>query len=509
MMVQNDIHRSHVLPLFGVAGKTEDTRWFLMSLQVVVKGCGRKDFACSGNGNGTSWNNRGSNGNYWSASFNSARNARNLNFNSGGVNPQNNNNRYNGFAVRPVQHTILKIVLFLILVYGSESAAAITRPVSSLLRCEEAQVESLVCGKMGAKPEGEHGAALRRPVLSEVQAFAVKVLRDRLSKEEGDIRCRVQGQDRTPSVFQLYPRAVRKDVHSGLVFVHQGTRNTLRHREDYRLLQKGESQLAAKVLRDALGYTWVFYAYQPQEAAGDIYRVAQEDGHTSHQQVFGKDVERRSGYGLRCMAVGDNHHARPEGELHRCGRPVGLDRTRPCEEYAAAGGRSWTAYRQPDESVVLERVPERVRPVHETGTEVPMLWQVRGRCSGGECRQGVAAFACAENQGVPESRAWVRPAYGQAGDIGGSSWSGVLGSVHQAVEDVHQQPCPGEDDEEDCHARLLEAVGGAEVCQLVPRYIQARAGVQALQEDIHEEGISAYRHIRQGYDKVHRQIFIL
>lgn len=56
------------------------------------------------NGNGRSWNNRGSNGNYWSASFNSARNARNLNFNSGGVNPQNNNNRYNGFALRPVQH---------------------------------------------------------------------------------------------------------------------------------------------------------------------------------------------------------------------------------------------------------------------------------------------------------------------------------------------------------------------------------------------------------------------
>lgn len=61
-------------------------------------------FSCSGNGNGRSWNNRGSNGNYWSSTWNSARNARNLNFNSGGVNPQNNNNRYNGFALRPVQH---------------------------------------------------------------------------------------------------------------------------------------------------------------------------------------------------------------------------------------------------------------------------------------------------------------------------------------------------------------------------------------------------------------------
>lgn len=37
-------------------------------------------FSCSGNGNGRSWNNRGSNGNYWSSTWNSARNARNLNF---------------------------------------------------------------------------------------------------------------------------------------------------------------------------------------------------------------------------------------------------------------------------------------------------------------------------------------------------------------------------------------------------------------------------------------------
>jgi len=60
-------------------------------------------FACSGYGNGTSRNGRGSNGYYWSSSFNSARNARILNFNGSGVNPQNNNIRYVGRAVRPVQ----------------------------------------------------------------------------------------------------------------------------------------------------------------------------------------------------------------------------------------------------------------------------------------------------------------------------------------------------------------------------------------------------------------------
>lgn len=58
----------------------------------------------SGNRNGSSLNNHGSNGNYWSATLNSgnANNAYNLNFNSGNHNPNNNNNRYNGHTVRPV-----------------------------------------------------------------------------------------------------------------------------------------------------------------------------------------------------------------------------------------------------------------------------------------------------------------------------------------------------------------------------------------------------------------------
>jgi hypothetical protein len=47
-------------------------------------------------------NNRGSNGNYWSSSP-SGTNASNLNFNSGGVNPANTNNRANGFSVRCVK----------------------------------------------------------------------------------------------------------------------------------------------------------------------------------------------------------------------------------------------------------------------------------------------------------------------------------------------------------------------------------------------------------------------
>ena len=111
MVQKEEVHRA-LVPHLSDAGKIKDTP--LSCLQpngVVVSGSDRKFFPCSGNGNGQSWNNRGSNGNYWSSSLNSATNGRNLNFNSGGVNPQNNNNRFNGFAVRPVQHSIL-IILF-------------------------------------------------------------------------------------------------------------------------------------------------------------------------------------------------------------------------------------------------------------------------------------------------------------------------------------------------------------------------------------------------------------
>jgi hypothetical protein len=60
-------------------------------------------FPCSGNGNGASWYDRGAYGYYWSSSLYSATYGRRLSFSSGGVYAQNNSNRFNGFAVRPVQ----------------------------------------------------------------------------------------------------------------------------------------------------------------------------------------------------------------------------------------------------------------------------------------------------------------------------------------------------------------------------------------------------------------------
>ena len=52
---------------------------------------------------GTTLYNRGSNGSYWSSSFDSAADAYGLHFNSTGVDPQNSNRRRYGFTVRAVQ----------------------------------------------------------------------------------------------------------------------------------------------------------------------------------------------------------------------------------------------------------------------------------------------------------------------------------------------------------------------------------------------------------------------
>ncbi|MBR0480673.1 hypothetical protein IJJ46_02520 [Candidatus Saccharibacteria bacterium] len=46
--------------------------------------------------------NVGSEGDFWSSTSNSSRNAYNLNFNSNNLNPQNNNSKGNGLTVRCV-----------------------------------------------------------------------------------------------------------------------------------------------------------------------------------------------------------------------------------------------------------------------------------------------------------------------------------------------------------------------------------------------------------------------
>ena len=72
-------------------------------IEGVTRACRGAGLLASGyraNGSGA-LTNVGSNGNYWTFAPNSQTNARNLNFNSGNINPLNNNNRSNGFSVRP------------------------------------------------------------------------------------------------------------------------------------------------------------------------------------------------------------------------------------------------------------------------------------------------------------------------------------------------------------------------------------------------------------------------
>lgn len=70
-------------------------------LQSSINGA-RIFFACSGLGTGASRSGRGSYGDYWSSSVINSRNSRHLSFSASGVYPQNSNNRYFGFTVRPV-----------------------------------------------------------------------------------------------------------------------------------------------------------------------------------------------------------------------------------------------------------------------------------------------------------------------------------------------------------------------------------------------------------------------
>ena len=83
--------------------EAQGVRWqpllLMQQTAVAIILCG---FLLSGNYNTGGANNLGVNGNYWSRTANSAQNGYNLNLNTSGVNPANNNNKYNGFAVRCV-----------------------------------------------------------------------------------------------------------------------------------------------------------------------------------------------------------------------------------------------------------------------------------------------------------------------------------------------------------------------------------------------------------------------
>ena len=501
-MVQKEVHRLSVLHHLDV-GKRKDIRRSCPAqpLRMVVQGDNRKSFfPCSGNGNGQSWNNRGSNGNYWSSSFNSATNGRNLNFNSGGVNPQNNNNRFNGFAVRPVQHSILSILLNILSSnrHAADEKEVATRPLRSLLRCEETQGKTELCAPMGEESERKHGVTVRRLVSETLSTPAVKVFHCGLPEEAGDICSHVQGQDSASSVLQLYARTLRTHLHTGLLQLHQGQGNTLRHWTGDGLLQEGESQLATQVLCYAPGYSRILHAHCKETSVGDSYRQLAQDGYA--QMAGREDVERRAGHGLSDMAYGSDRDAGPSRELYHRRRQGELGRTGPSEEHAALGGWAWTAYWQPYVAAILERISKPLRPVHETRTEMQVLREVCGRCHHRVARQGVASFTCSKDTGISESGAWAGAAYGKAAHQRSASWHRIPWQLYKTLQDICFTQDPGKDGEEDSPAGLYEAMEGATQCQLLPWNLSAYGLLPYQTQDFHERGISENRYFQCRYD---------
>lgn len=75
----------------------------IMGLYLQSKINGARIFlACCGLGIEQTWQNRATNGNYWSSTNINEKTAHYLNFSSGGVLPHSYNNRFRGYPIRPV-----------------------------------------------------------------------------------------------------------------------------------------------------------------------------------------------------------------------------------------------------------------------------------------------------------------------------------------------------------------------------------------------------------------------
>ena len=505
-MVQKEVHRSPVLSS-QKKGKTKDAMLFCLQSNVVfVSGGGREAFPCSGNGNGQSWNNRGSNGNYWSASLNSQTNGRNLNFNSGGVNPQNNNNRFNGFAVRPVQHST-EIILS-ITMYDTDKGKTSSGLVCSILRCTQAQIHALLCETLGRQSQREYGYAMRRFTESQIQAFAFEVLHRGLSEEERNLRSDLSRQSSTSSVLQLYSRNIREDIHSGLVQLHQGTWNALWHREAGAILQERISELAKAMLCHALGYSWLLHAYSQKEASRNSYLFSEEDVNSQDQQRLREDMERYSGLRLDYMADGSDCHARSEGELCDRRQRRRLDRLGSCQVHEIPCRRIRLTDRQFDFSAILECLSESLGSVHQKGSEMSLLRQICGRWNNSEPRQRLLNLTCSKDKAIPKRRAWLGVTHGKAADQRGTRRSRVLRSLHQTLENVYLTQDLGANNKEARPTRLYKADESSEIREQLLGYLPTYCLVQNTSRPVYERRISQNRCLRQRYDKDNRQASI-
>ena len=510
-MVQNVIHRSHVLPFFLVAGKNKEARSFSQeSVLAVVQGCDREAFfPCSGNGNGTSWNNRGSNGNYWSSSLNSATNGRNLNFNSGGVNPQNNNNRFNGFAVRAVQHTLLGILFFLFLLYDTDTSAATSRPLPGLLRCTEAQVDTFIRQEMGIQPKREYGRALRRADIKEIQTSSVEVLYRGLPQKERDICCHVQGQDCTPSLLQLYAPSIRAHIYTGFVFMYKEQRYALWNPANIRVLSEGKPKLAAQMLCDASRHKRLFHAHRPKCIARDCKPYIKKDGYSQDTYTICKDMERCPGFQHALLADTNNSNIGSKEKLRDGRRERKLDRTGSCKVNAESGRWTWASDRKSDKPAFFKRVSQRVRPICKTRTQMQVLWPLCRRCSHSVGRQETSSVPCAEDQAFPVQKTPFGSSYGKTRSVRGTSWIRVPGCIYKTLAHIYVKSHTGTYKEKDRTARLLKTLEGAEKYKQLSWYISTYIIISNSSQTPDDKGNIAYRGVRQWYDKDNRQICIL
>ena len=380
--------------------------------------------------------------------------------------------------------------------HDTYTRATVTRLVCGLLRCTSPQGYACLCSPLGCRSQRQHGAALRRFAVWLLQALAVEMLHRGLSQEEGDICRDVQGQDRASSLLQLYAWSLREDFHSGLVQLHKGEGNALRYQQGSGLLQKGESELAASLLRDALGYQRLLHAHCEKEAAGDCHNVYQEDGQPQDQQGFTENVARRARRGFHLLANGGNHPFGSARELHHGWQPVGLGRSRSCEEYAPSCGRSRSAYRKPHITAILECLSELARSVHQACAEMQVLWQICRRWHHSEQQEGMAVITRASDTDVPKGRAWFGSAHGKAAGQRGTQGYRVLRCIHQAISYLRLSQDAGAHREETTGVRFQQAEEDHQKRQLLPRYLPAYCLVQYTSQPVPKARISENRCFR-------------
>lgn len=377
--------------------------------------------------------------------------------------------------------------------HDSDTGKTSARPVCSILQGTSAQGNALLCSPLGRKPQGEHGAALRRFAEWYLQTLTVEMLHRGLPKEKGNLRGYVQRQDCASPVFQLHASALREDVHSGQLFVYQGQRNALRNRQSLGLLSEGVSELAAALLCYAPGYQGLLHAHCQNEAAGACDLLNQEDGYTPYQQTLFFDLVRCSGRKLYLLAYRGNCNARPSRELHHRRRSRELDRARSRQEYDESHGWYRTPNRQPHKSTVQQCVSESIRSVCQTHIKMQVLWQICGRWYLSQSRQRMAAVAYSSDTEFPQKGIRIGSAHGQTAAQRGTQGCRVLGSVHQTLQDIYITEVFGAYKDKDRRIRLYKYEKGSPQRKQLSGYIPAYSIVQYTSRAVYERRISPYR----------------